>query len=113
MFLIWSFFNFAYLTGLSATLQSNPISNFIFALCFSLCGYFFFSSMLFDPGYVPKLGGISQQKAAIDELFNQWIFDDQNFCVQCMVRIPLRGKHCKRCGRCVAKHDQYVQIPRV
>jgi palmitoyltransferase len=25
-----------------------------------------------------------------------------------MSRKPLRSKHCRRCGRCVAKHDQYV-----
>jgi hypothetical protein len=28
-----------------------------------------------------------------------------------MVRKPLRSKHCKRCLRCIAKHDQYVHIP--
>ncbi|KAI9773558.1 MAG: palmitoyltransferase akr1 [Geoglossum simile] len=84
---------------LPVTLWSYPISNILFAVCYGLCGYFYFCSVLFDPGYVPKLGGISQQKAVIDELFSLWIFDDQNFCVQCMVRMPLRGKHCKRCGR--------------
>ncbi|KAH0537006.1 hypothetical protein FGG08_006178 [Glutinoglossum americanum] len=92
---------------LPATLLSHPILNFIFAVCLGLCGYFYFCSMLFDPGFVPKLGGVSQQKAVIDELFDQWIFDDRNFCVQCMVRMPLRGKHCKRCGRCIAKHDHH------
>lgn len=64
--------------------------------------------MAFDPGYVPKLGGLTEQKAVIDELLGLWKFDDQNFCVTCMVRMPLRSKHCKRCNRCVAKHDQYV-----
>jgi palmitoyltransferase len=27
-----------------------------------------------------------------------------------MSRKPLRSKHCRRCGRCVAKHDQYVLL---
>jgi hypothetical protein len=107
--LVLVIFNSVNLIRPSATLSSHPIINFIFAVCFGLCGYFYFCSMLFDPGFVPKLGGVSQQKAVIDELFDRWNFDDQNFCVQCMVRMPLRGKHCKRCGRCVAKHDQYVQ----
>ncbi|KAI9803284.1 MAG: hypothetical protein M1825_002075 [Sarcosagium campestre] len=57
--------------------------------------------------FVPKLGGLTQQKAVIEELLGLWKFDDQNFCVPCMVRRPLRSKHCKRCGRCVAKHDHH------
>ncbi|KAI9782303.1 MAG: palmitoyltransferase akr1 [Peltula sp. TS41687] len=63
--------------------------------------------MLYDPGYVPKLAGLTQQKAVIDELLGAWRLDDENFCVQCMVRRPLRSKHCKKCGRCVAKHDHH------
>lgn len=62
--------------------------------------------MVYEPGYVPKLAGLTQQKAVINELLSLWKFDDQNFCVPCMVRQPLRSKHCKRCNRCVAKHDQ-------
>ena len=64
--------------------------------------------MFYEPGFVPKLGGLTQQKAVIDELLELWKFDEQNFCVPCMVRMPLRSKHCKRCNRCVAKHDQSV-----
>lgn len=46
--------------------------------------------MFFDPGYVPKLGGLTEQKQVIDELLGLWKYDDQNFCVTCMVRMPLR-----------------------
>ncbi len=73
--------------------------------------YFYFCSMLHDPGYVPKLAGRAQQKAVIDELVSLWQFDATYFCTHCMVRKPLRSKHCKRCLRCIAKHDQYVHIP--
>jgi hypothetical protein len=62
--------------------------------------------MVYEPGFVPKLGGLGPQKAVIDELIGLWKFDAQNFCTSCMVRQPLRSKHCKRCNRCVAKHDQ-------
>jgi palmitoyltransferase ZDHHC13/17 len=69
--------------------------------------------MFEDPGYVSKLGSRNQQKSVIEELFGLWKFDEENFCVQCMIRKPLRSKHCFRCKRCVAKHDQWVLPPAV
>ena len=63
--------------------------------------------MIEDPGYVPKLGSRSQQKEVVDELLSLWKLDDENFCTICVLRKPLRSKHCKRCGRCVAKHDHH------
>ncbi|KAI9841048.1 MAG: palmitoyltransferase akr1 [Sclerophora amabilis] len=94
-------------TILPYTFSSLPFSNLAFGVCYGLCSYFYSFSMLQDPGYVPKIGGLAQQKAMIEELLGDWIFDQQNFCVQCMIRRPLRSKHCKRCGRCVAKHDHH------
>jgi hypothetical protein len=82
--------------------------NIFFAVFFCSCVYFYYLCMIEDPGFVPKGLSRMQQKAVVDELLSLWKFDDQNFCVQCMVRTPLRSKHCKRCKRCVAKHDQYV-----
>lgn len=59
-----------------------------------------------EPGFVPKAGSRMQQKAVVDDLVKLWKFDEENFCVLCMIRIPLRSKHCRRCQRCVARHDQ-------
>ncbi|GAQ47220.1 palmitoyltransferase akr1 [Aspergillus tubingensis] len=92
---------------LPATYTTNPISNICFALFFSATTYFYFTAMIEDPGFVPKLGSRNQQRTVIAELFEQWKFDEENFCVACMIRKPLRSKHCKRCGRCVAKHDHH------
>jgi hypothetical protein len=89
-----------------ATYSTYTFYNLAFFVCYSLCGYFYFCTMFYEPGYVPKLAGLTEQKAVIDELLSLWKFDEQNFCVPCMVRQPLRSKHCKRCNRCVAKHDQ-------
>jgi palmitoyltransferase len=52
------------------------------------------------------MNGIAEQKAVIDDLLALWKYDEYNFCVTCMIRTPLRSKHCKACQRCVAKHDQ-------
>jgi len=81
--------------------------NLGFAVCFALCTYFYFKTMLADPGYVPKPGSRNQQKVVIEELLAARKFDEQHFCVTCMVRKPLRSKHCKRCNRCVAKEDHH------
>ena len=89
-----------------ATYSSHPLLNLLFAVSYALCTWFYTIGMVEDPGYVPKLGSRAQQKAVVEELLSLWKFDEQNFCVQCMVRKPLRSKHCKRCGRCVVKHDQ-------
>jgi hypothetical protein len=64
-------------------------------------------SMTEDPGFVPRAGSRVQQKGVIDELLSSWNYDDEHFCVICMTRQPLRSKHCKRCKRCVAKHDHH------
>lgn len=92
---------------LPVTYSLLPFTNLLFVASYGLCTYFYFCTMFFDPGYVPKLGGLTEQKEAIDELLGLWKYDDQNFCVPCMVRMPLRSKHCKRCNRCVAKHDHH------
>lgn len=86
--------------------DSTWLWNFLFAVFFSLTTFFYIRSMVDDPGFVPKMNGIAEQKAVIDELISQWKYDEGHFCVTCMIRTPLRSKHCRRCQRCVAKHDQ-------
>lgn len=87
---------------------SNPhwILNILFAVSFAFCAYFYAACMRQDPGFVPKMKSIAEQKAVIEELLKMWKYDESNFCVTCMIRTPLRSKHCKQCQRCVAKHDQ-------
>ncbi|KAK2803883.1 palmitoyltransferase akr1 [Onygenales sp. PD_10] len=89
------------------TYSSHPFLNFFFALFFGATTYFYSISMVEDPGYIPKLGSRNQQRDTITELFNLWKFDEDNFCVYCMIRKPLRSKHCRRCKRCVSKHDHH------
>ncbi|QKX59009.1 uncharacterized protein TRUGW13939_06138 [Talaromyces rugulosus] len=92
---------------LPATWSSYPISNALFAVSYLLTTYFYIFSMAGDPGYIPKMGSRNQQREVIRELFDTWKFNEENFCIHCMVRKPLRSKHCRRCSRCVAKHDHH------
>lgn len=88
--------------------NSHLILNLVFLTFFCLTAFFYVACMRYDPGFVPKLNGIAEQRAVIDELLKEWKYDESNFCTTCMIRTPLRSKHCRRCQRCVAKHDQYV-----
>ncbi|KAI8938443.1 hypothetical protein NX059_004335 [Plenodomus lindquistii] len=94
-------------TVLPATIRTNFFLNFIFAAFYGLTAYFYFYTMTADPGFVPKSASRSASKAVIDELMEARQFDEKHFCVHCMVRKPLRSKHCKRCERCVAKTDHH------
>ncbi|KAK0368554.1 hypothetical protein CLIM01_14088 [Colletotrichum limetticola] len=94
-------------TGSAAGTSSHWWLNLIFGVFLGLCAYFYSAAMRYDPGFVPKMNGIAEQKAVIDELLKEWKFDETNFCVTCMIRTPLRSKHCKRCQKCVAKHDHH------
>ncbi|KAI9801133.1 MAG: Palmitoyltransferase zdhhc17 [Piccolia ochrophora] len=67
--------------------SSHPFMNTFFGLCLGFCAYFYYCCMANDPGYVPKMAGLTQQKAVIEQLLNLWKFDDQNFCVPCMCNI--------------------------
>ena len=91
---------------IEGTIQTNFFLNFLFALFYGLTAYFYLFTMTSDPGFVPKSASRSASKAVIDELMELRQFDEHHFCVNCMVRKPLRSKDCKRCERCVAKSDQ-------
>lgn len=60
-----------------------------------------------DPGFIPLISSREEQKEVVQDLLSQWKYDERNFCVYCMVRVPLRSKHCRRCARCVARHDHH------
>ncbi|KAI4941028.1 hypothetical protein J4E91_011021 [Alternaria rosae] len=94
-------------TVLPWTIRTNFLLNFLFAAFYASTAYFYFFTMTTDPGFVPKSASRSASKAVIDELMELRQFDEHHFCVNCMVRKPLRSKHCKRCERCVAKSDHH------
>lgn len=89
------------------TYATNPLLNLSFAICYVLCTYFYFMTLTADPGFIPKSSSRGQTKKAIDDLVEHGAFNDTHFCTQCMIRKPLRSKHCRRCGRCVAREDHH------
>ena len=86
---------------------TDTLANILFVALYSLCTYFYLTTMLEDPGYIPKSSSRSEQNATVQDLLRQGIFDERHFCITCMTRKPLRSKHCRMCNRCVAKHDHH------
>jgi len=89
------------------TIMAHFGINVLFVVALSSTTYFYFVTMFSDPGYIPKSGSHGQSKGVIEELITAHTFDEKHFCSACMIRKPLRSKHCKRCGRCVAREDHH------
>lgn len=88
------------------TYSTAPFFNLLFTVTYTMCTYFYAMTMTADPGFIPKGNSRGQTKKTIDELIEHNAFNEAHFCTICMIRKPLRSKHCRRCGRCVAREDQ-------
>lgn len=90
-----------------ATILYFPWQNLFFIAIFGSTLFCFFSAMLMDPGIVPRLNGISEQRRVIDELIERGEYDTRHFCISTYIRKPLRSKYDRYLKRVVAKYDHY------
>jgi palmitoyltransferase ZDHHC13/17 len=75
----------------------------------ALCMYFYGLKMVWqgwriDPGYVE---GKPADLLTMFEHLKQENSDTEDFCPTCLLKRPLRAKHCSACGKCVARCDHH------
>lgn len=70
-----------------------------------LSWYNFYKSYATDPGTLSA--NKDSIKMTILKLVEQNEFSLDQFCSSCIIRKPLRSKHCSECDRCVAKFDHH------
>ncbi|XP_033121376.1 palmitoyltransferase ZDHHC17-like [Anneissia japonica] len=67
--------------------------------------YNFWKAWRSDPGVIK----VSQEhrKAVIIELAEAGTLNIEHFCTSCLIKRPIRSKHCSHCDHCVAKFDHH------
>ncbi len=77
----------------------------LFALATSFSWYNLYKAAKIDPGVLKQ--NQDQMNQTILKLVEKNEFSIEQFCSACIIRKPLRSKHCSECDRCVAKFDHH------
>lgn len=83
----------------------SPLELFLFLLASTWLFYSFYKAWRSDPGYVAN--SREEQIKTIVDMAEHEGFEPRWFCSTCLVRKPLRSKHCSICNRCVSRFDHH------
>jgi palmitoyltransferase len=89
------------------TLEASLVPLHLLAIALSFTALWSLrQSVTKDPGFIvrPSAG---EEHDIVLRLADENLYDGRSFCQTCLLRKPLRSKHCRICGRCVAKNDHH------
>ncbi|KAL0268773.1 UNVERIFIED_CONTAM: hypothetical protein PYX00_010589 [Menopon gallinae] len=84
---------------------SSPVLSILFISMSAVLWFYFLKSWRGDPGVIAYTQ--EEKFRTIIELAERGGFEPQWFCSTCLVRRPIRSKHCAMCNRCIAKFDHH------
>jgi ribosomal protein L40E len=73
----------------------------------SLTIYFHLKTSLVDPGFISSPESCITLNKIILDLAGEGLLDRKHFCINCLIRRPIRSKHCRTTDKCVLHFDQY------
>lgn len=86
-------------------IEASLLQEVIFWTVSVLLTYNFYKAWKMDPGYI-KADRTEKIKGILELAENQNLHLHQ-FCTTCLIRRPIRSKHCSVCNKCVAKFDHH------
>ncbi|KAI9006650.1 ankyrin repeat-containing domain protein [Phycomyces nitens] len=101
----WLFLTWAWV--LISSTPSLVILHEIFLVSFALAMVCFYQCSRSNPGFINNSHSLETIQQTAIQLAESHQLDIRHFCTTCMIKKPLRSKHCKVCNRCVARFDHH------
>eukprot|EP00042_Codosiga_hollandica_P037925 m.303798 g.303798 ORF g.303798 m.303798 type:complete len:625 (-) comp55256_c0_seq2:130-2004(-) len=98
---------YAYSLMETASVASGHILHLAFLISTTASLYFHYKAMVLDPGFISKNENVKSKYQTIVDLAENNMMNPADFCSTCLIRKPLRSKHCAICNKCVAGFDHH------